>query len=169
MRSRRSSSCNDPRDLCIIGLMKILPDEGEIAGEDSWRDQTFSDTMSDGQVISWKVGDIFDYVDGRGYPVQIPVELLEEDNLQASPEDVTDEVVGSPGFIVRASQSDLSYPIIVVRYQPSWRDPDGALYIADGVHRLWKAIDDGYEFIDSYLLEEDDLWDIDHTVSLPDF
>jgi hypothetical protein len=169
VRSRRSSYCYDPRGKCIDGLMKMLPDEGGVESEDSWRDQTFSDTMLDGQVISWRVGDIFDYVDGRGYPVQIPVEFLEEDNLQMSPEDVADEVVGSPEFIARATQSDLSFPIIVVRYRPSWRDPDGALYIADGVHRLWRAINEGYETIDAYLIESDDLWDIAHTISLPDF
>lgn len=150
---------------CLSGLMKLLPGDDRVEDSD-WRDQTFTDTASDGQTFSWKVGDIHDYVAGRGYPMQIPVDLLEEDNLQMSPEDVADEVVGSPEFIERALQSDLSFPIIVVRYPPSSRDPDGALFIADGVHRLWKAIDEGNEFIDGYVIEQDDLWEIPYHTSI---
>jgi hypothetical protein len=153
---------------CLAGMMKLLPGEDFSEKDEEWRDQVFTDTSHDGQKFSWRVGDIYDYVDGRGYPIQIPVELLEEDNLQMSPEDVADEVIGSPEFIARAQESDLSYPIIVVRYPPSRRDPDGALFIADGVHRLWKAIDEGHEFIDGFLIEQDDLWDIDHEISRDD-
>jgi len=143
---------------CFDGMMKMLPDDNSFG--ETWRDQTFSDTASDGQTFSWKIGDIFDYIDGRGYPLEIPVDFLVEDNLQMSPEDIADEVVGSPEFIERAQQADLSYPIIVVRYPPSRRDPEGALFIADGVHRLWKAVDEGHESIMGYLIESDDLWDI---------
>lgn len=169
MRNFNDQSCDCGRCIsCLIGMMKLLPGEDFSEEGQEWRDQVFTDTSSDGQKFSWRVGDIHDYVDGRGYPIQIPVELLEEDNLQMSPDDVADEVVGSPEFIARARESDLSYPIIVVRYPPSRRDPDGALFIADGVHRLWKAIDEGLEFIDGFLIDQDDLWEIPHEIHRDD-
>lgn len=78
----------------------------------------------------WSVDDIIEYAKTPAV-IDIPIEMLEH-NLEPSENEIADEVPGSSEFIERAEKSDLRYPIIVIAY------PDG-MWIADGVHRLWKA------------------------------
>jgi hypothetical protein len=74
-------------------------------------------------------------------------------NFEPSHYEDPDEIPGSPEFVERADKSDLSYPLIVIKY------PDG-LFIADGVHRLWKARDKGLKELDAYLIGHLDLKNI---------
>ena len=71
-------------------------------------------------------------------------------NLEPAPDETGSELPGHPEFTERANQTDLKYPIIVVKY------PDG-LFIADGVHRLWKANAENMEKIKAYVLDHDEL------------
>ena len=115
-------------------------------------DQTFSDDKG-----TWNVPDIFNYAKEHGKFINIPIEKLLH-NLEPSPNESGDDLPGHPEFIERANRSDLSYPIIVVSY------PDG-LWIADGVHRLWKSRDEGIRSVPSYLISSDDLDKINEAVS----
>jgi len=110
-------------------------------------DQIYSD--NDGE---WDVPDIFEYAKENGKKVKIPIEKL-LNNFDPSPYEKPDEIPGSPEFIERSNKSDLSYPLIVIKY------PDG-LFIADGVHRLWKARDKGLKEVKVYLIDHLDLKNI---------
>ena len=105
------------------------------------------------------------YSDSHGeWSVQDIIALAEQKRLQSfdtrelaeiafmpSSEEEFDEVPGSPDFVRRAERSDLSYPIVVVQYN------DGK-FIADGNHRLWKALHiEGRDKIDGFLLTEEEL------------
>jgi hypothetical protein len=116
-------------------------------------DQTFSD--GDG---TWKVPDIEEYARTNGKRIKVPVRSL-LNNLEPSPRESGDELPGHPEFIDRANEADLSYPIIVVKY------PDG-LWIADGVHRLWKARDEGLEEIAAYVINHSELSNIEQANEL---
>ena len=110
-------------------------------------DQIYSD--NDGE---WDVPDIFEYAKENGKKVKIPIEKL-LNNFGPSPYEKPDEIPGSPEFIERSNKSDLSSPLIVIKY------PDG-LFIADGVHRLWKARDKGLKEVKVYLIDHLDLKNI---------
>jgi len=107
-------------------------------------DQTYSDDYGE-----WKVPKIHEYAKKHGKRKLISIKKLLH-NLDPSPHESGDELPGSPEFIERANDSDLSYPIIVVKY------PDG-LFIADGVHRLWKAKEEELTTIKSYLIDSSEL------------
>lgn len=112
----------------------------------NWRTQIFSDDTGE-----YRIGDIMDYIEKADIPLTaFPVDSLTDINLAASPEETGDQVPGSPEFVARAKHSDLSYPIIVVEYS------DGR-FIADGVHRLWKAYDTGMKKIKGYLITAEEL------------
>jgi DNA-binding CsgD family transcriptional regulator len=110
-------------------------------------DQTFSDDEG-----TWNVPDILDHAKQHGELTEIPVKDL-LNNLEPSPQETGDELPGSPEFIERAKKADLKYPIIVIKY------PDG-LFIADGVHRLWKAKEQQIENMKAYLMDHSQLSDI---------
>ena len=108
-------------------------------------DQKYSD--NDGE---WKVSDIFQYMEDNKVPVtKISVEELSDSNLMPEFADA-DEKIGSPEFVERAKKSDLSYPILIVEY------PD-ELWVCDGLHRLWKAREEGLETIDARVISKEQL------------
>lgn len=116
-----------------------------------WHKQEFGDARG-----TWIVGDLHKYIKDNELELQsFSVKELAKNNLD--PEDGTETSDGSEeGFESRAHSSDLKYPIVVVEY------PDG-LWIADGVHRTWKARNNKQEKIMGYLLDwEDDLLKIEH-------
>ena len=84
------------------------------------------------------------------------VDELAKNNLD--PEEGAQTSDASPeDFKSRAHASDLQFPIVVVKY------PDG-LWIADGVHRTWKARQAGDKTIMGYLLHwQKDLLKIPHS------
>lgn len=117
----------------------------EASGGD-WTTQIFTDDNGE-----YKIGDILDYIKEANIPMSnFTVEDLVEINLAPSPEETGDQVPGSPEFIKRAEHSNLKYPIIVVEYT------DGR-FVADGVHRLWKAHSSGRSKIKGYLISSDEL------------
>ena len=107
-------------------------------------DQTFGDNKG-----TYSVPKIVSYAKENKELKQLPLEPLLH-NLEPSPYETGSELPGHPEFIERANQTDLKYPIIVVKY------PDG-LFIADGVHRLWKANSKNMKTIKAYVLDHDEL------------
>jgi hypothetical protein len=65
--------------------------------------------------------------------------------------DISDEPDDSPEFLARAEASDLRYPLLLVRMQ------DGYLEVADGRHRLKKAMIHGIDSIAAYIIDVDNL------------
>jgi len=107
-------------------------------------DQTFSDNNG-----TYSVPQIVNYAEKNKKIKEIPISKLLH-NLEPSPHEEGSELPGHPEFIERANQTDLKYPIIIVKY------PDG-LFIADGVHRLAKAHSLNHETIKSYILNQKEL------------
>ena len=107
-------------------------------------DQTFSDDKG-----NYSVPKIVKYAKENKKLEQLPLEPLLH-NLEPSPYETGHELPGHPDFIARANKTDLKWPIIVVSY------PDG-LFIADGVHRLWKARSEDMKQIKAYVLDRDEL------------
>ena len=107
-------------------------------------DQTFSDNNG-----TYSVPQIVQYATENKTIKEIPMsELLH--NLEPSPHESGSELPNHPEFIERANQTDLKYPIIIVKY------PDG-LFIADGVHRLYKAHSQNQKTMKSYVLNQNEL------------
>ena len=107
-------------------------------------DQTFSDNNG-----TYSVPQIVNYAEKNKKIKEIPISKLLH-NLEPSPHEEGSELPGHPEFIERANQTDLKYPIIIVKY------PDG-LFIADGVHRLAKAHSLNHKTIKAYVLDQDEL------------
>lgn len=114
----------------------------------TWSNQIFSDDNG-----SYKISSIYEFIDNNRVPVsELNVADLAKTNLVPSPEERRDgsDYPGSPKFIERAEQASLTFPIIAVRYN------DGT-FIADGVHRLWKARALGHNTIKGHVISEQDL------------
>ena len=105
--------------------------------------QTFSD--SDGE---YSVADLLALAQ-RQPSQRIPMtDLLH--NLEPSPYESGEELPGDPAFVARAQRSDRRHPGIAVKY------PDG-VFLADGVHRLWKANAAGKSTFPAYVLTQTQL------------
>jgi hypothetical protein len=74
-------------------------------------------------------------------------------NLEPSSHETGDELPGDPAFIARAQRADRRHPGIAVDY------PDGT-FLADGVHRLWKAREAGKDTFPAYVLQHEQLKDL---------
>jgi hypothetical protein len=107
-------------------------------------DQTFSDNNG-----TYSVPKIVHYATENKKIKEIPMSKLLH-NLEPSPHESGSELPNHPEFIERANQTDLKYPIIIVKY------PDG-LFIADGVHRLYKAHSQNQQTMKSYVLNQNEL------------
>jgi hypothetical protein len=125
----------------------IISESGTVVPK--WKAQEFDDQRG-----SWKVGDIYEYAKNITYPTPLNVKALADNNLEERPWETTTDA-NEKDFISRALDSNLDYPIIVVNY------PDG-VFIADGVHRLWKARELGYDTIMGYVIDSESLEDITH-------
>lgn len=112
-----------------------------------WMQQVFEDNNG-----SWKVGDIYQYAKNRSFPGPLNVKALADNNLEERPWETTTDT-SMEQFVRRALDSNLDYPIIAINY------PDG-VFIADGVHRLWKARELGYDTIEGYMIDSSALEDI---------
>lgn len=117
-----------------------------------WDQQEFGDARG-----TWIVGDLHKYVKENGIKLQpFSVEELSKNNLDPEEGAHTSDA-SQEDFESRARSSHLQYPIVVVEY------PDG-LWIADGVHRTWKAKHNKQEKINGYLLDwKKDLLKIKHS------
>lgn len=107
-------------------------------------DQTFSDNNG-----TYKVSDLYSFVKSNKQIQNIEIKKLLH-NLEPSPEETGEDLPGHPDFVKRAKAAKLVYPIIVVNY------PDG-LWIADGVHRLWKAKALNHKTIRGYIMNQSEL------------
>lgn len=118
----------------------------------SWDQQKFSDDRG-----TWIVGDLHKYIQENGIQKQLFfVDKLAKNNLNPKEGAQTSDA-SKKDFVSRAHASDLKYPIIVVKY------PDN-LWIADGIHRTWKAKQAGDKLIMGYLLHwKKDLLKIEHS------
>lgn len=92
--------------------------------------EDFADEFTDDDG-GYDVMDMVHYAEKTKDVVDVPISKLMH-NFEASPEELTDEIPGSPEFIERAKKADMKYPILIIKY-------DDGLWIADGVHRTWKA------------------------------
>ena len=107
--------------------------------------QYFSDETDGPQ---WRISDIMDFIQKTGInysPIDIGILAKMTKGMKL------DEKPGSEEFKERRDKSDLTFPIIVVRY------PDGSMLIADGNHRLAKAKHEKYDKINGYIIERSDL------------
>jgi peptide methionine sulfoxide reductase MsrB len=119
-----------------------------------WMNQVFTDNNKE-----YKVSDIHQFInDNRIAVSELSIATLAETNLKPSPQDTytSGDYPGSPKFVERAERASLTFPIIVIQY------PDG-MFIADGVHRLWKARALGHSIIKGHVISEDDLHQIPST------
>jgi hypothetical protein len=119
---------------------KIL---SKIIFNENFHDQTFGDDSGE-----WPVPEIWE-IAKQTKPLKIPLEKL--DHLLTDPDTSADEPIGSPEFVERSMKADLSYPILVISY------PDNNLFIADGLHRLWKAKQLGLKTIEGYIIPREKL------------
>jgi len=113
---------------------------------ESFQDQTYSDGSGE-----WSVGEILRFVMHRPIRHILIRTLLH--NFEPDQLVTTDEPFESPEFIERAEAADLSYPIIIIRY-------DDGLWVADGLHRLWKAKSLGRTNIAAFVMDAHELQDI---------
>jgi hypothetical protein len=132
-------------EIASRGLVDYVGSKSSIISESGtvvpkWKAQEFDDHRG-----SWKVGDIYDYAKNITYPTPLNVKALADNNLEERPWETTTDA-NEKDFISRALDTNLDYPIIVVNY------PDG-VFIADGVHRLWKARELGYDTIMGYVID----------------
>lgn len=119
-----------------------------------WMNQVFTDNNKE-----YKMSDIHNFINDNRVPVsELSIATLAETNLNPSPQDTytSGDYPGSPKFIERAEKASLTFPIIVIQY------PDG-MFIADGVHRLWKARALGHSVIKGHVISVDDLHQIPST------
>ena len=124
-----------------------LPKTAILSRKAVFLDQSYSD--KDGE---YRVADIFNLVQTLNRPVvNFPIDDL-LNNLEPSPEDEedSDTYPGSTALNERAAKADLQYPIIIIKY------PDG-YWIADGVHRLHKAVELKHKTIKAYVLQHSEL------------
>jgi hypothetical protein len=132
-----------------MGMIREQMRESRLTeGSIPWREQEFDDGRG-----RWRVGDLHDYADSLRAPRPIPISRLVPNNLDSEEQKTSD--AGHAEFVDRALASDTDSPIIAVRY------PDG-LWIADGTHRLWKARELGHRSIMGWVLDWEEIFDIDH-------
>ena len=109
-----------------------------------YKDQEFSDKNG-----LYSVSQMIDYSNKNKTLQNIDTKMLLH-NLEPSEYETGSDLPGHPEFIKRAEAASLKYPIVVINY------PDG-LWIADGVHRLYKANQLGLETIKGYILDSSEL------------
>ena len=121
----------------------------------------YDQQYSDGNRV-WNVVDIEKYATKHGKIEKISIVKLER-HLES-----TDERPDTPEFAARAMSADMSYPIIVIDYGGG-RGPDGyladydkGLWIADGVHRIFKAKHSGHISMDALIITSEELNNIKH-------
>lgn len=126
----------------------------------------YDQQYSDGGKV-WNVVDIEKYAAKHGKREKVSIEELER-HLEPTDEESTDERPDTPEFAARAMNADMSYPIIAIDYGGD-RGPDGyladydkGLWIADGVHRIFKAKHSGHKSINALIITDEELNNIDN-------
>jgi len=95
----------------------------------------------------YNVGMLYDYAKAVAEPEQVPLDALKKgfENTNVDEEKWSDE------FVQRCQETNLDYPILVVK------DRKNRFWIADGNHRYGKAVMQNMEMIDAYVVDEKDL------------
>lgn len=119
---------------------KSLNSEDFLRGE-TWSSSDFGET-------EYSVYNLVKWAEANKNIESVPIESIDE---EFGREDISDEPDNSLEFAARAEATDLSYPILLVR------DTDNRFIIANGRHRLWKAIQQGQKDIQAYVIEQDEL------------
>jgi hypothetical protein len=138
-------------------LRRLISETLESNTDRPWHQQTFSDDKG-----TYKVTDISAYAK-KYYPdlVSIPIQPWEtsplKHNLEQSEREEGEDIPGHPEFVRRADKTDLSHPLLIVDYPDDGIDPAPGLWIADGVHRLWKARSLGLSHVIAYVMPSSDL------------
>ena len=129
-----------------------FPDSGEDKEFDEYMDRfegrTFGYSTGDGPEREVPIGALIYYADKTNKPaVSVSIKDLEH-NFEDTD---TDEEIDSPEFRERAEKADLKYPIMAVRNE------DGSLSVMDGMHRLWKAKNQGDDDIQVQVFDQSEL------------
>lgn len=95
----------------------------------------------------YNVGMLYDYAKAVTEPEEVPLDALKKGFENTN----VDEDKWSAEFVERCQNTNLDYPILVVK------DRKGRLWIADGNHRYGKAVMQGDEMIVAYVVDEKDL------------
>jgi len=95
----------------------------------------------------YNVGALYSYAKSITTPEQIPLDSLKKGFEKTN----VDEEKWSPEFIERCNDTNMDYPILVVK------DSKNKLWIADGNHRYGKAVMQADEMIWGYIVDEKDL------------
>lgn len=126
----------------------------------------YDQQYSDGSSV-WNVVDIEKYAVKHGKREIISIQELDR-HLEPTDEESTDERPDTPEFATRAMNADMGYPIIAIDYGGD-RGPDGyladydkGLWIADGVHRIFKAKHSGRKSIKAIIITSEELNNIEH-------
>jgi hypothetical protein len=95
----------------------------------------------------YNVGMLYDYAKAVAEPEEVPLDALKKgfENTNVDEEKWSDE------FVQRCQETNLDYPILVVK------DNKNRLWIADGNHRYGKAVMQAQEMIQAYIVDEKDL------------
>jgi hypothetical protein len=131
-------------DRKFASLERCLRKLAENKSDHKMEDQIFSDVNG-----NYLVRDLVNFAVRTKKVQRVAIDQLLH-NLEASPDETGDELPGHPEFVERARHASLKYPIIIVKY-------DDGLWVADGVHRLWKANNNGDETIKAYIIDEKEL------------
>jgi len=99
--------------------------------------------------VRYNVGSLYDYAKAISDPEQVPLSALQKQFENTN----VDEEKWSPEFVERCQETNMSYPILVVK------DHKDKLWIADGNHRYGRAVLNGDEMIWAYVVDEKDLPD----------
>ena len=117
----------------------------------------------------WNVVDIEKYAAKHGKKEKVSIVELER-HLEPTDEESTDERPDTPEFVERAMKADLSYPILAIDYGGD-RGPNGyladydkGLWIADGVHRIFKAKHSGLKSINALIITDKELNNLEHGI-----
>jgi hypothetical protein len=100
---------------------------------------------SDGK--RYNVGMLYDYAKAVTEPEEVPLDALQKQFEKTN----VDEEKWSDEFVERCQNTSLKYPILVVI------DDKKRMWIADGNHRYGKAVMQGDEMIQAYVVRERDL------------
>ena len=95
----------------------------------------------------YNIGMLYDFAKSVTDPEEVPLDALSYGFKHTN----VDEEKWGPEFNKRCRESNLDYPILVVR------DRKNRLWIADGNHRYGKAVMQADEMIQAYVIDEKDL------------
>jgi hypothetical protein len=122
---------------CLCALVKRSLYSLLVLDVDDYRWQVCRASLANGREVVWGVGGLLDMARALGVrPTRWPVSRLA---LQLAEADA-DEPIGSPAFCARAGRTDLDAPLIVV--VAGGDDDCPEFIVADGLHRIWKALHD---------------------------